>query len=439
MSRFFHALMMHGYRSAIEVAAVFGNAKARAWLDMRKGNLERIQLATAALSSGEKWVWFHCASVGEFEQAQPVMKSLRENDESLRFLLTFYSPSGWHSFANRKPSWWRNSDASAAMPLDTSTEVRNFLNAMTPVGASAPAVQLLALAKYEVWPVLIHEIKKHAPVALFAGHVIPGRWPFRAMGGFHREAWRNLSKVLVQSESSVAELRRWDIAAEKAGDPRFDRVLDSVAMVHAQPNKGLQDWVGKRPCLVVGSAWEAESRIAQAAWSLGMACIVVPHEWDARWAKQQQLAWKKCGATAIVWSELHDETLSAESDASFPQSDVVLLDAMGQLMHAYGVGQLALVGGGFGKGVHNTLEPAAHGLAIWTGPKVGRFAEVRGLMDCGALETAQSEVGCAEALSTAWGNSELLKKRGLAARQYAQRNAGAGPQIAAQLSKMLDR
>lgn len=433
MGRFVHSWIMHLYRVAIGLSAAFGHEKAQGWLSMRKDNLTHVRAATATLAKREKWVWFHCASVGEFEQAQPVMEAMRKRNDSMKFMLTFYSPSGWLSFARRKPDWWRQSDQVAAMPLDTPLSIRRFLQALTPVNASAPAVQLLALSKYEIWPELISQMKLHAPMALFAAHVIPGRWPFGPFGRFHRAAWRQLDEVLVQNEDSVLELNRWDVDAKIGGDPRFDRVLEAQKVMANQPDAALTRWVRGRICLVVGSAWPPESRIAQSAWTPGQACIVVPHEWDGQWAQREQSAWNDRGANAIIWSEV-----SAEYDrAELPDSDVILLDAMGQLMHVYGAAQLALVGGGFGKGVHNTLEPAAHGLPIWVGPKVERFAEVQGLYEAGGLTVAEDEAQCAELLRGAWRDADRLKNSGLAARNYALKHAGSGIQIAKQLMGLL--
>ena len=110
---------------------------------------------------------------------------------------------------------------------------------------------------------------------------------------------------------------------------------------------------------------------------------------------------------------------------------------MGELRLALGAGHLALVGGGFGKGVHNTLEPAANGLAIWTGPEVGRFAEVQGLQECGALVVAQSESDGSEDLESSWGDSQCYQKMGVSARNFANRHAGSGSRIAAELKEFL--
>ena len=442
MGRLIHICVMRLYGWAIGLAAATGNAKARGWLAMRQGNLDRVEKATQTLLGGEKWVWFHCASVGEFEQAQPVMKALRDQNDArsgkkrdLRFMLTFYSPSGWERFANHQPAWWKESDAVAALPLDTASNIRAFLKALTPAGASEPALHFLALSKYEVWPELIRQVATAANVVLFAGHVIPGRWPFRLWGGFHRQAWQRLSKVLVQSDASVSELARWGIAAKAMGDPRFDRVLEAEKTLGDQSISSMRQWVGERDCLVVGSGWDPESRIARESWAPGRACIVVPHEWDEHWAKRQQSEWKACGAEAIIWSEIRGA--EAQPAVPLPKADVILLDAMGELMHAYGAGHLALVGGGFGKGVHNTLEPAANGAAIWTGPKVGRFAEVQGLQECGALVVAKTESDCAEDLAASWGDRQRYQKMGASARMFAKRHAGSGSGIAAELKEFL--
>ena len=253
MGGFWHGLAMRLYRAGIGLAAACGHAKARGWLAMREGRLEALDLAASRLKPGQEWMWFHCASVGEFEQARPVMEAWRSSHPEDAFLLSFYSASGWEAFARRQPEWWTAADHVTAMPLDVRASVLSFVQA----AGGAERLRGLLFAKYDVWPTLVAElIRVRVSVGLFAGHVLPGRWPFRWGGGYQRQAWKDLRRVWVQTEASLPTLSAYGVNAEVAGDPRFDRVLDAVGQ--HQPDQALQTWVSDRPCLVVGSAWQPE-------------------------------------------------------------------------------------------------------------------------------------------------------------------------------------
>ncbi len=403
------------------MAATCGHAKARGWLTMREGRLKALGVATSRLKPGQQWMWFHCASVGEYEQARPVMEAWRSLHPGDAFLLSFYSASGWDVFARRQPEWWTAADHVTAMPLDVRASMRSFVQA----AGGAERLRGLLFAKYDAWPTLVAElIRVRAPVGLFAGHVLPGRWPFRWGGGYQRQAWKAMRRVWVQTEASLTTLSAYGVNAEVAGDPRFDRVLDAVGQ--HQPDQALQTWVNDRPCFVVGSAWQPEWDAAREAWQEGQCAIVVPHEWTAESIAAEASRWEVMGARPVVWSAHR----SADARAALPEGDVLIVDAMGELLDAYAVADVAVVGGGFGAGVHNTLEPAAHGKRILVGPQVGRFAEVAALETAGALSVCDSPTTLREAIQSALQNVDVSRRAGFKAAKYAHQNAGAGIAIA---------
>lgn len=432
MGKLVYMLVMHTYGWAIGLFAVMGHRKAQGWKRMRRGSVSRLAEATENLPGGQRWMWFHCASVGEFEQARPVMEAWRNRHPQDAFLLTFYSFSGWDAFAKRSMPGWRETDHVSALPLDTPGQVRPFLDAAQ--GASgASAIRGALLAKYDVWPVWVEALNERSvPVGLFAAHVIPGRWPFRMGGQFHRRAWSVLSLILVQTESSVAALSDHGLAAEATGDPRFDRVLQSVEAHEA--DAALERWVNNRPCLVAGSAWAPECEAAREAWIPGRCAVVVPHEWTESWVASESKKWKEAGARPVVWSvERGDDARTELSEA-----DVLIVDTVGELLGLYAVADVALVGGGFGAGVHNTLEPAAYGAFILVGPQVGRFREVKELQRAGGLEVCADRKELVNRLHAVWNTNLEVAESGARAQAYARSNQGAGERIARAWEKRLE-
>jgi 3-deoxy-D-manno-octulosonic-acid transferase len=388
---------------------------------MRKGRIAELSIATSGLQPGQQWMWFHCASVGEYEQARPVMEAWRSLHPGDAFLLSFYSASGWDAFIRRKPEWWAAADHVTAMPLDVRASMRLFVQA----AGGAERLRGLLFAKYDVWPMLVSFLTQaRVPVGLFGGHVLPGRWPSRLGGGYQRQAWKDMRRVYVQTEASLPTLSAYGVNAEVAGDPRFDRVLDAVGQ--HQPDQALQTWVSDRPCLVVGSAWQPEWDAAREAWQEGQCVIVVPHEWTAESIATEASRWEAMGARPVVWSAHR----SSDARSALPEGDVLIVDAMGELLDTYAVADAVVVGGGFGNGIHNTLEPAAHGKRILVGPNVERFAEVGALREIDALSVCGSPSALREAIQTALRDVEVTRRAGAKAAAYARENAGAGMAIA---------
>lgn len=418
-----HRAAVVGYRLLLGLLAACGHRKSQGWLRMRRGSFNRLAAAAEQLPGSTRWMGIHCASVGEYEQARPVMEEWRKRHPQDAFLLTFFSPSGWDAFHRKPLPGWRANDHVEALPLDTPRAVRTFIKALHK-GDGTMALRGMLFTKYDVWPELVGSLDRaRVPVGIFGAHVLAGRWPFRKGGGFHRMAWNAMAMVAVQTNSSVQPLKDVGVNALVLGDPRYDRVLDAAAQtVH---DAELERWIAGRPCAVVGSAWAAEWEVARRAWRPGRCAIVVPHEWTPEGIAKEGARWAAHGAQPVVWSAHRSE----HARGPLPEGDVLMVDAMGELLGLYAVAQVAVVGGGFGAGVHNTLEPAAHGVQILVGPQVARFHEVGELRAAGALHVCSTSQALERALDAAWDKRVESVEAGARARAVAEANRGAGARI----------
>ena len=403
--------------AAFRGLARLGHSGAQRWWALRRPEgLQELAEATARLASGERWRWVHCASVGEYEQALPVIEALKASDAPI--LLTYFSPSIGEPLGRKRPAWCGPKDHVVALPPDRPRAVRRFLAALSGE-AGRPRVAWCALVKYEVWPELVAQLTRaEVPVHLFAAHVVERALPLRWWARTPRAAWKALASIRVQDEASVHRLGQIQLRAEVAGDPRFDRVL---AIADANPDlAAVRSWIADRPCIVAGSTWPAEEG-ALADWWPGpeVALIVAPHEVDPEHLD---------AVTQSLSASVH-----RFSTPGPVKGDVLLIDGIGWLSRLYAVADIAVVGGGFGKGIHNVLEPAAHGVPILVGPQTHRFREAQALEATGALRRLESPRELAPALD-AWIADEPARRRAAAAaRAYAESGRGSARQIAAAL------
>ena len=431
-----YRLAMGLYGGLLALAAGVGVAKARRWWRMRAGGRQALAEATAALRPDAAWAWFHCASLGEYEQARPVIEAYRALRPEDPILLTFFSPSGFEPLADRRPAWWRPGDHLAASPWDFYPVVRRWLRAL---GGSRPRLRFVALSKYEVWPDQIHFLQRAGiPTIVFAAYHRPGAWPLRRLSGPVHDAWRSLTALLVQDDATARLWEACGVAARVVGDPRADRVAAIAASDPPRDDEWMRvvQWVAGRRCLVAGSTWEPEERaLVQAGWAPGggRCWICVPHETHEAHILSLTEALGRAGLRWVTWSALVSSP--AEDEALF-QAEVLVVDRVGRLSQLYRLGFLAVVGGGFGKGIHNTLEPAAHGLSVITGPRIARFREALALQEVGGLRVAQRPADLVSLVQRSFDDAEETVRRGDSARAWVKANTGAADTIAAELARL---
>lgn len=404
------------YRLAIQllllglrIASALGHAKAkRAWCG-RKGQHHRLLAAAGRVSNNGRsgpWVHFHCASLGEFEQGAPVIRSMRERNPDAPILLTFFSPSGMEGV---QAPWVDHIDY---LPFDTPGSMRQFYRTLD--------ISDTVLVKYELWPEMIEAAHRNGTrLHLITARFDPGRHPLGPWGGFIRSRLSLFFSIQVQDRCSADALESHGLAALITGDPRADRVISTSR----DPLPGslqtcldrIRTWKGDRKLIVVGSAWPAEWNALRdiARNHAGWAVLFAPHETGHPRVRQ----WAETTSTAL-WSQLQD---------SIDRN--LILDEMGILKVAYGLADLAVVGGGWGHGVHNVLEPAAFGIPILCGPRIAGFREIEALRDVQALKVCDDGDALSDACLHWMAQGADRRRAGAAALDWLRTQEGAADRI----------
>jgi len=347
-----------------KMAALFGNKKARKWVNGRNGLFEEL---SKKIPKDRELIWFHCASLGEFEQARPLLEKIARFKQHF-ILLTFFSPSGYESKKNYAPA-----DLVCYMPLDSRSNAKRFIELTNP--------RLSFFAKYEFWFNHLYELQqrklKHY---LISGIFRPKQQFFRFYGKWFRDHLKAFTHLFLQDRSSVELLHSFHIkSCSLSGDGRFDRVWEIAKEKVDLP--AIAQFKNDRLCVVFGSSWEKENHLAfqLAIRHPELKIILAPHEFHQEELKALEM---KHQVKTAYYSE-------AESD--LPEKQLLVIDKMGLLSKIYRYGEIAVIGGGFGKGIHNILEAAVYGLPVLFGPKHDFFNEARELIGEGAAKVFKNE------------------------------------------------
>lgn len=342
------------YVSAIKMAALFSD-KARRWVEGRKDLFTRM---AEKLPGDKPSIWMHCASLGEFEMGRPVLEALRKDYPGHLLVLTFFSPSGYEIRKN-----YQGVDLVVYLPPDLPGHVRRFLALTRPV--------LALFVKYEFWFGYLRELnRRQIPVMLISGRFRPGQHFFRWYGGWFYRQLHAFSRLHLQDqESAMLAGQPLQAKVTVSGDTRYDRVSANAATHRDLPE--IKVWLNGRKCMIAGSTWPADDQLMLPWNDPEMALIIAPHEVHPQRIRQlQQMA----GAAATLYSDLPKNNTG----------NILIIDNIGMLLSVYALGELAYVGGGFGSGLHNILEPAAFGLPVIFGPDHKKFPEAAALIKAGA-------------------------------------------------------
>lgn len=392
------AIVLYEYILAI---VALWNRKARLWCEGRKGIFQRMQQAIAA---EDRVVWMHVASLGEFEQGRPILEAIREQYPDRKILLTFFSPSGYEIRKN-----YAGADYIFYLPSDTPSNVRRFLDIAHP--------EVAIFVKYEFWLNYLTQLKRRGVRSYLVSAIFrPDAISFRSVGGMWRKALDAFDQMFVQNDESRELLH--SIGFDNvivAGDTRFDRVA-AIARA-AKPVDVVARFKGEDRLFVAGSTWGPDEEILLELVNENpdIKFVIAPHEMDeARIAKI--IATTRGGAVRYT-------QCSERSDFSGVQ--VLVLDTIGILSSVYGYALWSYIGGGFGVGIHNTLEAATFGLPIAFGPNYHKFKEARDMVALGAA----ASVGSADELKSWFGplrdDEQLLAKVSATAKDYTAKNQGA--------------
>ncbi|MCA8830700.1 3-deoxy-D-manno-octulosonic acid transferase [Hymenobacter pini] len=375
--RFLYSVGLYLYALLLRLVAPFV-PKAAQWTAGRRGLLEHIRAAVRAETA--PLVWFHCASLGEFEQGRPLMEAYAARYPKHKIVLTFFSPSGYEVRKN-----WPGAAYVFYLPLDTATNARVFLDAVRP--------QLAVFVKYEFWYYFLTELQRRSiPTICVSAIFRPEQMFFQPWGGFFRRILGRFTHIFTQNTESVALLQQAGIAqASVAGDTRFDTVVrTATAPPRSLPlvDAFTDDWA---PVLIIGSSWPEDIAVLTPLlqqYLQELRFMVAPHEIGEANLRQVEAA---LPGQVVRYSQADAATVA--------KARVLLIDNVGLLSQLYRFGHFAYIGGAFGKGLHNTLEAAAFGLPLFFGPTYHKFQEARDLVELGCAFPVTS----ADELLTAFG------------------------------------
>ncbi|SMC79720.1 3-deoxy-D-manno-octulosonic acid transferase [Pedobacter africanus] len=389
------------YALLIRIFSTF-NTKASLFIQGRRNIFARI---AQKIDNRQKHIWFHFASLGEFEQGRSVLEKIKEQYPEKKIVITFFSPSGYEIRKN-----YALADGIFYLPLDTASNAKKLIAAINP--------ELAIFTKYEYWYYYFSELNKNnIPLLIISGIFRPGQVFFKPYGGFHRKMLTFVNHFFLQNQESMTLLKTIGIQnATLSGDTRFDRVA-----AHARSAKKLdlvQSFCGTQPVLVAGSTWPPDEQLiaklckAHPDWKF----IVAPHEIGETHINEIE----KLFPEAVKYSALQKTT-----NAAVGNQQVLIIDNIGLLSALYAYGKIAYIGGGFGAGIHNTLEAAAFGIPVIFGPRYDKFQEAKDLIALGAAKSISNW----DELSTAFNELGKNKEAGLIAKDYVNAKTGATDQI----------
>lgn len=358
MGKFFYSCSVFFYKIAIRFASIF-NKKAKLFIQGRKHLLQKIKKEFQR--SNSPVAWFHCASLGEFEQGRPLMEAFKKDYPHYKIVLTFFSPSGYEVRKN-----YKGADHIYYLPLDTKKNARLFLNYLKP--------KIAFFIKYEFWCYYSEGLKaRNIPLLSTSSIFRESQLFFRSYAGFYRKILKNFTYFFVQDRKSLELLKSIGINnVAVAGDTRFDRVMNISERGLNLPE--IAAFKGNKKLMVIGSCWPEDFDVLNSFINdTDIKFVIAPHEIEEKFIERiENDLLKRC----IRYSEVKDHNPA--------KYDVLIIDNIGMLSGLYAYGDYAFVGGGYGQGLHNILEPATFGLPVFFGNKnYTKFREARDLINLG--------------------------------------------------------
>lgn len=376
-----------------------------------KGRQQTYELLNATLDPEDKTFWFHCASLGEYEQGLPVFEALKKRYTTHKIVLSFFSPSGYEVRKNAPIA-----DVVVYLPLDTPANAKRFLDVINP--------ELTVFIKYEFWPNFLNELNnRNLNTLLISAIFRKNQSFFKWYGGLMREALKAFDHIFTQDEHSKQLLDQINInSVTVSGDTRFDRV--SNQLLQDNSIDFIETFINGKMCIVFGSTWPDDDvlflNFINNPSNKSLKFIIAPHNIKSSYIKsiQHQLA-----VPSICYSELHKQI-------DVRQYNVFILDTIGYLSKAYSYADIAYVGGGAGTtGLHNILEPAVFGIPILIGKNYQKFPEAKKLKELGGVNSVNSSEEFTNAINKLVSDQKNLKQKGHINKNYISANKGAVVQI----------
>lgn len=410
---FLYNIGIYLYFTLIVLASVF-NKKAKKWVGGRKNIYSRLQ---QKIDPSQKLIWFHAASLGEFEQGRPVIESFRTKYPDYKILLTFFSPSGYEI---RKD--YEQADFVFYLPIDSKQNAKKFIQIVNP--------DIVVFIKYEFWYNYINELKNNnIPIFTISAIFRKNQHFFQWYGGWSRSMLRNLTSLFVQNQDSYDLLQSIHMNNMiVSGDTRFDRVFTIAQQAKTFPL--VQKFAGQYKVLLAGSTWpHGENLISKLLSETNeIKLIIAPHEvHEERITSIQKLFSKK---NTILYSEAEESSIEA--------ADVLIIDQIGILSGLYQYCDIAYIGGGFGKGIHNILEAATFGKPVIIGPNYQKFKEAVDLIELGGSFSVSNETNLSKVFSRLVESNEDYTIASNICKTFIEENRGATDKILKKLSGYAD-
>lgn len=374
---------------------------------MMKGHWVVYVLLRQQVEKDARYIWFHAASLGEFEQGRPLIEEIRAQYPSYKILLTFFSPSGYEVRKN-----YRGADIVCYLPFDKPRNVKKFLNIVNPCMAF--------FIKYEFWKNYLDELhKRRIPVYSLSSIFRRDQIFFKWYGGTYRKVLKNFDHLFVQNEASKRYLSKIDIARTTVvGDTRFDRVLQIRGEAKDLPL--VERFKGNAPTFVAGSSWGPDEDLFLEYFNNHpeMKLIIAPHVIEENHLVE------------IIGKLKRPYVRYTRADEKNVQrADCLIIDCFGLLSSIYRYGDIAYIGGGFGTGIHNTLEAAVYGIPVIFGPKYQKFMEAVQLLEAKGAYSIKEYEELKQLLDRLLTDEAFLKETGANAGNYVISNSGATEKV----------
>lgn len=429
MSVLLYNLSIYCYQFIIWIVSPF-NHKAKLWIEGRRFDVRDSmfenrttkieQQISKTKNRTSEIAWFHCASLGEFEQGRPVIEKFRETFPTYKIVLTFFSPSGYEV---RKD--YAGADFICYLPSDTPSNAREFIKKINP--------SIAFFVKYEFWYNylrILHE--KQIPVISFSTIFRPNQIFFKWYGGFYRNILTYFDHIFVQNQTSLDLLQ--NIGIQKVtigGDTRFDRVKQIANAQKSLPI--IEQFKDGKPLLIIGSCWKEDFEVIVPFlnnFAKDLKVIIAPHEIH----EAEIESWRKAlGLKSIRYSEITINAVRVQNPTSVEISDkpnTLIIDNIGMLSSLYQYANFAWIGGSYGKGLHNILEATTFGLPIFFGDKNYRkFKEAVDLERLTGAKAINNSAEFALEFQKLYNDIELRNQKSTIIRKYMQENLGATDKV----------
>lgn len=417
---FFYNILTHIASLVLRFLAFF-SPKMKLFVDGRKDVFQTLE---SKISTTDKTIWFHAASLGEYEQGVPVIEEMKLKFPNHKILITFFSPSGYEVRKNNTLA-----NATVYLPLDTKANARKFIKFVKP--------EMVFFIKYEFWPNYLKELKKQEiPTYLVSGIFREKQAFFKWYGGFYRDALKTFNHFFVQNDSSKQLIQSIGFNnVTISGDTRFDRVVDILNRDNSLDF--IEQFLSVRAesrttSIVIGSSWPKDEEllvnyINQSSDQVKF--IIAPHN-----IKQEQISNLKSliKKETVLYSEYNNEIsrFTRNDNEELKKAQIFIIDTIGILTKIYSYADIAYVGGGFGNpGVHNILEPATFGVPIIIGPNYSHFAEATALVHQEGCISIKNENELKLAFDSLLYNSDERNEKGHICETFVQMNKGATSKI----------